>query len=429
MANEPEKIGRYEIVEEVGRGSMGTVYCAHDPFSDRLVALKVAHAEHTAHERHAKRFRKLFFNEAHATSALSHPNIVRVYDADTEHDLFYLVMEYVPGGNTLGEYCRQDNLLPLRRVVEIVYKAAKALDYAHREGIIHRDIKPSNFLVTRDHDIKLADFSIAMINKPDTDMTQIMGLIGSPMYMSPEQVREESLTGSTDIFSLGIVAYQLLTGIHPFKAESVPAITYKIVNDMPSLITNHRADAPHSLAYVVKHMLEKKAEDRYPTALDLAADVGVIYEDLDTITGEQALREQFATIKKLGFFTGFSDADLWELTRACSWQTYPKGTAIITEGEEDKSFYIVLSGVVAVEKKGRHVHNLQEGDCFGEMGYLSKAKRSASVIAKTDVTVMKVNDATIDQAAEPIQLRFHKAFVRTLIERLRETTDLAHLAL
>jgi serine/threonine protein kinase len=424
MENVPDKIGRYEIIKQVGRGSMGTVYCAHDPFADRYVALKVAHTEQTGDDERGARFRKLFFNEAHATSVLNHPNIVRVFDADTENDLFYLVMEYVEGAETLQQFCEPDNLLPLRDVVLTIYKIAKALEYAHRQGIIHRDIKPNNFLVTPDRDVKLADFSIAMVNQPDTDLTQIVGLIGSPMYMSPEQIREENLTGGTDIFSLGLVIYQLLTGVHPFKAHNLSALSYKIVNDSPGLVTDYRSDVSHSLAYIVKHMLEKNPEDRYASGLDLAADLGVIFEDLDSLSGEQALRERFAKIKNLGFFQGFSDADIWELARTCTWRSYEKDAVIVANDEEDHSFYIVLSGVASVTKGGRSLHSLGEGDCFGEMGFLSKAKRSASVVARTDVSVMKVNESTIDQAPEPIQLRFHKAFVRVLIQRLRDTTDL-----
>ena len=171
-------------------------------------------------------------------------------------------------------------------------------------------------------------------------------------------------------------------------------------------------------------MLRKNPAQRYQTGLDLAADLAVIFEDLDAIPNEDALREKFGTIKNLGFFKGFSDVDIWELIRACSWQNYPSGTPVIKEGESDQSFYIVLSGVVGIEKNGRTVDSLQEGESFGEMGYLSRAKRTASVIAKTDVSLMKVNASTIDRAAETTQLRFHKVFVRTLIARLADTTSL-----
>ncbi len=424
----PTKIGKYEIVQEVGRGSMGTVYSAHDPFSDRLVAVKVAHPQYVDQSQEGQRFRKLFFNEAHAAGTLDHPNIVKIYDADVDGDLCYLVMEFVEGAQTLDEYVMPDRLLSLREIVGVIYKSAKALDYAHRQGVIHRDIKPSNLLLNDERDVKLADFSIAMITRADSKHTQFTGFLGSPLYMSPEQINEQPLTTSTDIFSLGTVMYQMLTGNHPFKADNLNAINRRITSEDPPALNSFRTDLPDGLSYTVKRMLGKDPAQRYQTGLDLAADLAVIFEDLDSAPNEDALREKFGTIKELGFFKGFSDADIWELIRACTWQNYPAGTPVIKEGESDHSFYIVLSGVVGIEKNGRPLENLQGGACFGEMGYLSRAQRSATVVAKTDVSLMKVNASTIDRAAESVQLRFHKVFVRTLIARLADTTNLvAHL--
>lgn len=420
----PDKIGKYEIVQEVGRGSMGTVYSAHDPFSDRLVAIKVAHPQFVDQSEEGQRFRKLFFNEAHAAGSLDHPNILRIYDADVDGDLCYLVMEFVEGAQTLEQYVKPDRLLTLREVVGIIYKCAKALDYAHRQGVIHRDIKPSNLLLNEERDVKLADFSIAMITRPDNKHTQFTGFMGSPLYMSPEQINELPLSSPTDIFSLGTVMYQMLTGNQPFKADNLNAINQRITKEEPPALSSFRNDLPDGLSYTLRRMLRKSPVQRYQTGLDLAADLAVIFEDLDAVPDEDALREKFGTIKNLGFFKGFSDADIWELIRACTWQNYPAGTPVIKEGESDHSFYIVLSGVVGIEKNGRAVDSLQEGACFGEMGYLSRAKRTATVVAKTDVSLMKVNASTIDRAAESTQLRFHKVFVRTLIARLADTTSL-----
>jgi eukaryotic-like serine/threonine-protein kinase len=420
----PEKIGKYEIVQEVGHGSMGTVYSAHDPFSDRLVAIKVAHPQFVDQSEAGQRFRKLFFNEAHAAGSLDHPNILRILDADVDGDLCYLVMEYVDGAQTLEQYVKPDRLLTLREVVGIIYKCAKALDHAHRQGVIHRDIKPSNLLLNEERDVKVADFSIAMITRPDNKHTQFTGFLGSPLYMSPEQINELPLSSPTDIFSLGTVMYQMLTGNHPFKADNLNAINQRITREEPPPLSSFRNDLPDGLSYTLRRMLRKNPAQRYQTGLDLAADLAVIFEDLDAVPNEDALREKFGTIKNLGFFKGFSDADIWELIRACTWQNYPAGTPVIKDGESDHSFYIVLSGVVGIEKNGRAVDSLQEGACFGEMGYLSRARRTASVVAKTDVSLMKVNASTIDRAAESTQLRFHKVFVRTLIARLADTTNL-----
>jgi len=424
MSAIPEKIGKYRIIEEVGRGNMGSVYSAHDPFADKQVAIKLAHSQYVKEEETGERFKKLFFNEAQAAGVLSHPSILKIFDADIDGDNCYLVMEYIHNAKTLGGYCKPDTLLPVREVVGIIYKVAKALDYAHRQGIIHRDIKPENILQTSTSDIKIADFSIAMIIREDFLETQFHGFLGSPLYMSPEQINEWQISTNTDIFSLGIIMYEMLTGHHPFKANSLSAISKKITSEKTPPLSEFRNDVPEGLEYALKRMLKKSPDKRYNMGLDLAADLALIYEDLDDVENQDSLRDKFESIQNLGFFDGFTDADIWELIRACDWHKYDSNSHIIREGEEDHSFYIILSGVVTVEKNGQQIDSLQEGNCFGEMGYLAKAKRSASVIAKSDVSLIQVNASTLDRAAEETQLRFLKVFVKTLIGRLADTTSI-----
>ena len=261
-----------------------------------------------------------------------------------------------------------------------------------------------------------------MITRADHTTTRFTGFLGSPLYMSPEQINELSLSGTSDIFALGVMMYKLLTEKHPFYADNLGAIHRKITQEEPVPVTEFRTDLPKGMNYTLNRMLKKDPAKRYAMGLDLAADLAVIFEDLDIVKTEDALREKFGRIKQLGFFKGFTDADIWELIRACTWQNYPDNTTIIREGEADHSFYIMLAGVASVVKNGQKIDNLQEGDCFGEMGYLTRAQRSASVIAKTDISLMKVNASTLDRAADGTQLRFLKVFVKTLIERLSETT-------
>ncbi|MBI2994347.1 MAG: protein kinase [Gammaproteobacteria bacterium] len=422
VSGRPEIIGKYEIEDEVGRGSMGTVYAAHDPFSERTVAVKVAHPQFVGKGQEGARFRKLFFNEAHAAGVLSHPSILTLYDAGVDGDLCYLVMEFVPGAKTLSAFCEPAALLGVREVVGIVYKCAKALDYAHRQGIIHRDIKPSNILFTQDRDIRVSDFSIARINRADQTSTQFDGFLGSPLYMSPEQINEWDINSNTDLFSLGTVMYELLTGHNPFKAESLTAIAQKITHEQPEPINTWRTDVPDGLEYVLNRMMKRKNSKRYATGLDLAADLALIFDDLEKIDTEDALRKKFNTLKELGFFRGFTDGEIWELVRASNWNSYPPGKVIIKEGEMDDSFYILLAGIVDINKHGQHIDTLQEGDCFGEMGFLSRTERTATVTAKTDVSLIRVNASTLDRAEEGTQLRFLKVFVNTVVERLKQTT-------
>ena len=282
-------LGKYDVIREIGRGSMGTVYLGHDPFSGRDVALKVAHPEVNSRDSGRGRYRKLFFNEAKVSGRLKHPHIVEVHDAGVEEDIWYIVMEYIPSGRTLYGYTRPDTLLPMEDVVRHIFRCAKALDYAHRKGVVHRDIKPRkgvvhrdiNILLTEDNEVKLADFSIALTTLQDvTESTQIHGYVGSPLYMSPEQIRMENVTHQTDLFSLGMVIYEMLTGQHPYQADSLPAITHKITHDQHPRLRELRPDAPKILEHIVERMLSKSVDSRYRMGLDVAADLSLGFDHI-----------------------------------------------------------------------------------------------------------------------------------------------------
>src|SRR5678815_4834230 len=211
-----EKVGKYEIIKQLGKGATSAVYQAYDPFQRRQVAIKVVFPEALGDKEHGRRYKKLFVTEASLAGKLSHPHIVSIYDAVADDEASYIVMEYVDG-TTLEQYSRPEHLLPINKVIEIVFKCTKALDYAAKQGVIHRDIKPANIMLSGENDIKITDFGAAITGATET--TQITG-IGSPAYMSPEQVKEQQLTHQTDIFSLGVVLYQLLTGKLPFQANN-----------------------------------------------------------------------------------------------------------------------------------------------------------------------------------------------------------------
>ena len=418
----PDKIGKYEIHKQVGRGSMGIVYQGYDPFADRQVAVKVALADSLKDRESGARYRKMFFNEAHTAGMLRHPNILEILDAGADGDDCYIVMELVEGADTLKSYCRPDNLLPVHQVVEIIFKCAKALDYAHRKGVIHRDIKPTNILVKADRDIKIGDFSIAHLISSDTTHTMPMGFVGSPRYMSPEQVQEDSISNQTDLFSLGIVMYELLTGKHPFAADSFSRLIHKIINEKPPLLKTHRADIPEILEKIIHHALQKNPEKRYKMGLNIAADLSLAFDYLEKPQADISAEEKFNAVQRLSFFEDFAEAQLWEIIQACVWQEFDEGTEIITEGDIDDCFYIIVSGGVEVRKGDQAIGALAEGDCFGEMGYLSKAQRSASIVASEHVQLMKINATQMEQVSVECQLRFSRVFIRTLVKRLATTT-------
>ncbi|MEM7539996.1 MAG: serine/threonine-protein kinase [Pseudomonadota bacterium] len=425
MATEvPDRLGKYEVVEEIARGSMGTVFLGHDPYIDRPVAIKVAHAEQLNDEESGDRFRKMFFIEAHTAGRLTHPNIIGIYDAGVDGEACYIIMEWIEDGLTLKEYTRADNLLPLEKVVEIVFKCAKALDYAHKQGVIHRDIKPTNILVTKDVDVKIGDFSIAHLTKMDSTETMPMGLVGSPRYMSPEQVTEDYITSQTDLFSLGVIMYELLSGKHPFSAENFSRLVQRILNEDPPDIKQIRSEIPETLVDILTKTLSKDREVRYQMGMDLASDLSKAFDALLEEPAENiSEQEQFHAVKQLEFFEGFPDAEVWEIVRAGNWQDYKDNEEIIIEGELDDSFYIIVNGEVLVRKGSTDLRNLASGDCFGEMGYLAKTKRTATIVAAGSTSLLKLNSTVISQVSLNCQVRFLKVFLRTLIHRLSVTTE------
>ena len=416
------RLGKYDVRGEIARGAMGIVYLGYDSFIDREVAIKVAHSDSIIGGDNAARNRKLFFNEAHTAGRLSHPNILQVLDAGVEGDVCYIVMEYVKDGNTLKPYCRPESLLPVGKVVEIVFKCAKALEYAHRNGVVHRDIKPSNLLVTEEMDVKVADFSIAYFTEPDMTVTQPLGVMGSPLYMSPEQIADGDVGAQTDLFSLGVVMYELLTGHHPFASDKISVLLNKVMNEAPTPMRFFRNDIPASLEAVAERALMKDPAQRYPSGLEFAADLATAVDLVDA-EDELESQERFNAVRQLDFFQDFADAEIWEILRATVWQEYQPGEQIITEGEIDDAFYVLVAGSVLVRKGAKSIAILRRGDCFGEMGYITKSRRTATILATSLVDIMKINATLIEQLSKDTQLRFHRVFLRTLVERLTRASD------
>ena len=412
-----EKIGKYEVIKELGRGATGAVYQAHDPFGNRQVAVKLVRAEALSDKEHGNRYRKLFVTEASLAGKLSHPHIAAIYDAVADGQENYIVMEYVDGV-TLEQHTHAAALLPFPRIVEIAYKCAKALEYASGQGIIHRDIKPANILLAGESDIKISDFGAALTQSGET--TQVSG-IGSPAYMSPEQVKEQPLTYQTDIFSLGVVMYQLLTGQLPFKGNNNYAIIYQIMNVDPPAPIEVRPDVPPRINAIVMRALQKDTAARYQTweefAHDLATALGTEDHPEPRIFAES---EKFDSLRGLDFFRQFSDVELWEVLRIGKWSRHERDAVLIQENDIGSSFFILVTGEVKVLKGGRLLNVLKAGECFGEMAYLGKQKfqRSASVVAMGDILVLEIRAETLTRASELCRHHFHGAFLELLVDRL-----------
>lgn len=264
-------LGRYEIVGELGQGAMGVVYKATDPLIDRIVAIKTITLSLALEER--EEYEGRFYQEAKAAGRLSHPNIVTIFDVGRSGDIAYIAMEFLQG-RELRDILNDEKLLPIDQVLDIVAQVALGLSYAHEHGIIHRDVKPSNIMVLRDGHAKITDFGIARMASAAV-RTQTGMVLGSPKYMSPEQVMGKLTDQRSDIFSLGVMLYEMLTGFPPFTGENVNAIMYQTLNAIPQPPSFANPAVPDMLNFIVAKALAKDLENRYQNARDLANDLRV----------------------------------------------------------------------------------------------------------------------------------------------------------
>lgn len=421
MPDIPEKIGKYPVVGAAGCGNMGMVYIGYDPFHNRDVAIKVCKLSPGMEDENARVARKMFFNEAHTAGVLDHPNITRVLDAGEENDEPYLVMEYVYGATTLESHCKPERLLPIATVARVIFECAKALDYAHRRGVVHRDIKPSNLMLNEEGSVKIGDFGVAQL--PTEESTYVLGIMGSPLYMSPEQLQDLELSGRTDLYSLGAVMYELLAGQPPFSAGNFAQLVRMIVNEDPQPLDALRPDLPDDVVQIVRRALTKDPDSRFQSGSDFASDLITAFPSLAGSTTDQSDDDKMPMARKIPIFNDFSDEELAEVLRVGSWEKYSPGETIIKEGLDDYSFCILISGDVVVRKRGQDLTNLRAGDCFGEMGYLARSQRTATITALNDARILRISEAQMDQARDSVQARFNKMFLKTLVRRLEKTSD------
>ena len=271
---EKPMLGRYEVEKELGKGAMGTVYLGRDPKISRIVAIKTLALAQEFEEDELEEVKERFFREAETAGRLSHPYIVTIFDAGEEHDLAYIAMEFLKG-HDLERYTKPANLLAIRTVLSIVQRAAEGLAYAHMQNVVHRDIKPANIMYEPESDsIKITDFGIARIT--DSSKTKTGMVLGTPSYMSPEQLAGKKVDGRSDLFSLGVMLFQLLSGSLPFQADSMASLMFKITNEEAPNIKTVRPDIPEAIVLVIEKLLMKKIEQRYQSGTELNNDLKAI---------------------------------------------------------------------------------------------------------------------------------------------------------
>ena len=424
----PQRIGKYEIRRKLGEGATSTVYLGFDPFANREVAIKLIFPEVLKDKERGRMYRHLLVNEASLAGKLSHPHIAQIFDAVLTDEQSYVVMEYVAGG-TLEPYCSPQTLLPVERIVEIIFKCTRALDFANRLGITHRDIKPANILQVRPADgvssaggdIKISDFGAALMTGADQTQTQVSG-VGSPAYMSPEQVRDNELSYHTDIYSLGVVMYQLLTGRLPFQASSNYAMVYQICNSDAPPPSTFRTEIPPGLDAVVARAMQKEVGARYQTWGEFSHDLAQSFRNKQLATRQHEFvdSEKFENLRALSFFAEFSDVEIWEIVRFSHWEIMAPDTVIMKDSEPGEFFAFLLEGELRVTKQGVSLGELRPGDCFGEMAVMRRGGhvRGADVITVTTSRIVTIADETLQHASDACRMHFYQSFLDVIARRL-----------
>ena len=414
-----EHVANYPVVRKLGEGATSEVFLCNDPFHGREVAVKRIFPEALRDQARGRLFRKLFFTEASLAGKLEHPHIAQIFDAAVGEDSGYIVMEYVPGG-TMERFCAPENLLPVAQVLEIAFKCARALAFAHSRGVTHRDIKPGNILyAAQPTDVRIGDFGLAINLGSQT--TQVTG-VGSPAYMSPEQIRDEVVDHRTDLYSLGVVMYQMLSGKLPYTGTNKLTIMFQITHQEPPPPSTYRREVPASLDRIVRRAMQKDAANRYQSADELAGD---LIEALRAGIGETSREEfgdadKFVALRSMRFFTSFADPELWEVVEMGAWERVPAGTAVVREGEPGDFFCVLVEGEMHVSKNKKLLSVLGAGECFGEMAYLSLTghQRSATVTAARDSRLLRVKVNDLAKASADCRSKFDRAFIGILVERL-----------
>jgi eukaryotic-like serine/threonine-protein kinase len=409
------QVGKYDVQKMLGKGATGTVYLAKDTFTGKEVALKTIEPEVFRDPEFGTVYRSQFLNEASLAGKLRHPYIVSILDAVVGEDSGHIAMELVTGGD-LSKHAQPGTLLPVPDVLQIGFKCCGALEYAAREGIVHRDIKPANIMIAGGTEVKIADFGAAVLKK--TGVVQTAAL-GSPYYMSPEQIEGKTLTSHSDMYSLGVVLYELLTGKRPFAGANLEDLIAKILKHEPLPPSEVRTELPKSLDPVVLRAMKKDPAQRYATWPEFALELSKAGE-LVLPPGSIPDSEKYVTLKNVPMLSTLGDSELWELARAGRWRRVPKGKPVVQEDESGKSFFFLAKGEAKVTKKKKLLNMVSGGEYFGEMAYIGggEQRRHATVEAMTELLLAEFDPAALERMSLGAQLQLTRALVRNVTDRL-----------
>ncbi len=395
---------------------MGAVFRARDNYRDRDVAIKVALHEAAVGDETDSRLRKLWINETRLAGKLRHPYIVELLEAGDAGAFSYLAMEVVDGGS-LRDYVKPARLLPVERVIDAIFKVARALEYANTQGLLHRDIKPANVLLTSDAQPKVSDFGTAFVS--GSDNTQVLE-VGTLPFLPPEQLAGAEPNIQTDIYATGVMAYQLLSGALPFATTSHAEIVYHKLHEAPIPLESRRAELMPELRLAVHRAIHPDPKTRYDNWNAMCEDLARLMPELNARQEAIPESEIYGQLKALRFFERFGETDIWEAARLGKAHRVPAGDVVFREGSPGASVHVLISGRLEVTRKGVRLGFVEAGECFGELAFVEAPHhiRSATVTASADTSFVEFGVEAVGFASAQMQAALSRAIMAALVARL-----------
>lgn len=414
----PGEIDRYTIGKRIGSGTCGVVHQALDNLLGRDVAVKLSPIGE-AHLSTGKvpGAQRAYQTEIVAAGRLTHANIVTVHDAGQFEDLNYLVMEVVEG-ESLKEYGKGKTLLPVHEALRVITACCRALDYSHSQGILHRDIKPANIMLAENTDVKLLDFGIAVGIRDGGGLKNKGPTLGTPNYMSPEQILGRELGPPSDFYSLATVLFELLTGRQLFKAKKVKDLFRTVVHKRAPRLHDVRPNLPVELSDVIAKALEKKPKDRFQTGREMA-DALRPFEEMFNIVERRPVAQQRLISELQGkcFFAQFSDLEIAHLLEHVEVKSFAENDVLIEVGDKQRRIMILTDGTAKIENDGKYLRLLGEGECLGETGFISGCAYKHRVQALTSVNALVLSADVMTELPPKIHLHYYRHISEIMVAR------------
>lgn len=419
----PAEIDRYTIGRRIGSGTCGVVHQALDNLLGREVAIKLSPVGE-AHVSTGKvpGAQRAYQTEIIAAGRLTHPNIVTVHDAGQYEELNFLVMEAVEG-KSLKEYGKGKTLLPVHEALRVISDCCLALDYSHQQGILHRDIKPANIMLSDNGAVKLLDFGIAVGLREESELKRKGPTLGTPNYMSPEQILGRELGPASDFYSLATVLFELLTGRQLFKARKVKELFRTVVHRPAPRLQQIRPDLPQELSQVLARALEKKPERRFQSGQEMLRALQPFVEKFGVHARRPLARQRLIRrLQRLSFFSPFSEVEIGQLLERVQVRRFDATDLMMAEGSTMRRLLVVTDGIACEQAAGRYRRVLAEGECLGASSFISASAATHDVVALTELKALELSAGALSKLPSRTHLHFYR-HVSQILKQDKERAD------